>query len=418
MAIPAIVAAAGIQAVSGLVQMYQAEKARKASKESLQKIEDMLNEIGWPDFDLSLDDPPSVIEEKLKRPEYRKRIKSPDYALEKMTPEQLKEFGRYSPKMKAYIDEKNPELLKGTEDTKRGREAQIAALERYQQIGKGEFDPEYQELVSKSQNAVNSAHQARAQSALQDMARRGVSGSGLGLISSIGSNAAALESSADVAQSAATQAYKNRLDALARGADLGSRISGEDYDIQERNNSLINSFNQRMAAGRQKYSDSNIDTENQAEQSNIGQYLRNQQRQEDLQRERYRNENEDVNYENRMEEQRYNEDKYERQRNRDIRLENARMRNQNKGTQNELKQRAYENKMNKARVLAGQEAQSSQMNTQNTQDRNNAYQGVANAGTSIFQAHGDEERRRAADEREDRREKERREWYERMQGKK
>ena len=69
MAIPAIVAAAGIQAVSGLVQMYQAEKARKASKESLQKIEDMLNEIGWPDFDLSLDDPPSVIEEKLKRPQ-------------------------------------------------------------------------------------------------------------------------------------------------------------------------------------------------------------------------------------------------------------------------------------------------------------------------------------------------------------
>lgn len=371
----------GVQVVSGLAQLWQSEKARGASEARLDKIEELWNQVKDPKYNGNIYDPPDLIEKELEQPQFAERANDPDYIWGKLNREQLQQLGKISPKVARYVEEKGPETLQGTEGTKRGREAQMAALERLQQIGAGEYDPEYQEIVNKSQGMANSAHQARAASTIQDFARRGLGGSGLELASQIGSNAAAQESQAATAQSAATQAYKNRLAALSSGASLGGDIARDEYGIQEKNNNTINSFNERMAKNRQQHENETANIENDAERYNKERELKNIDRQEELRRE-------DLLQGNRIKERAYNERKENQHRNTGLKRDMWNMKNENVDRENRLERQKYEDDIAKTQGRTNQLQQRIAQNNQNTQDRNNAIQGganiVTNVGSSIF----------------------------------
>lgn len=270
MALGAMAVMAGASLLGGLAQYHSAEKARKASSARLKQIEEMFNKIKPPDYDLEITDPPALHMEELSLPEFSDPMAAPKFDLSKLEPEELKVIGKFNPELPALVLEAEPQLIQKTKDMKMGRQAQLKALQRLQRIGEGEFDPEYQQQVQEAARSAQGEAQSRQASIMQDFARRGVTGAGMNLAAQLGSSASAMDRAAMANQQAATQAYKNRLNALMSGAQLGSQIRGEDVDLQARNTAAINAFNTRVSRQRQAYEDQKAQAMNQAQMYNLG----------------------------------------------------------------------------------------------------------------------------------------------------
>lgn len=261
---------AGGALISGLAQYYSAEKARKASQRQLDKIEAIFNAIKPPDYDLSISDPPQLHDQELKLPQFSDPMMAPKFDLSKIDPEDLKMIGKFDPQLPALIVEAEPQLITKTQDMKEGRSAQLNALRKLQKIGEGDFDPEYQQKVQEAARSAQGEAQSRQASIMQDFARRGIGGSGLNLAAQLGGSADAMDRAARSNQQAATDAYRNRLNALMSGAQLGSQISSEDVSLQDRNTGIINDFNQRVSRNRQAYETDAANMQNAAQQYNLG----------------------------------------------------------------------------------------------------------------------------------------------------
>lgn len=270
MAFPAIAAIAGVSVLSGLAQYYTAEKARKASQAQLDKIEATFNAIKPPNYDLSIEAPPQMHDELLQSPKFSDPQAAPQFNLNALTPEQFKMIGKMSPEIAGYVAEANPTLLTKTSDMETGRKAQLSALQRMQEIGKGEFDPQYQEMVQKAARAAQGEAQSRNASIMQDFARRGAGGSGLNLAAQMAASSQGMDRNAQVNQNAASESYRNRLNALMSGAQLGSQIGQEDTSFQGRNADIINAFNDRVSRSRQAYENNRTAALNNAQQYNLG----------------------------------------------------------------------------------------------------------------------------------------------------
>jgi len=253
-----------------LAEDYSGAAARGASAEELARMAAIFEKIKPPEYDLSISAPPKLHEERLQSPKFSGKLDHTNYEMSKLKPEEYKVIGKYSPEIPKFIKEEAPKLIEQSEGMKKGREAQMNALRRLTEVGSGEFDPQYQEMVSKASRAAQNEAQSRGASLIQDFARRGQGGSGISLAAQIGSNAKSMDSIAEANQSAASESYRNRLNALVSGAELGGRISGEDIELQQRNNDLINSFNQRMASGRQRWENDQAGALNEAQRYNLG----------------------------------------------------------------------------------------------------------------------------------------------------
>ena len=220
-----------IPVLAGLANKRQAAIAAGASESVVRELEkefDRLKPINYP-YDIR--QPPELHYEALQDPKYAP-------ALEQTA---------------NYIEEKNPELIRDSEQMKMGRSAQQNALRRYLEISESQDDPEYREAIEKAARRSSADAQSRQASLMQNYQRRGIGGSGLELQSQLGSQALANEQQGMESMAAATQAYKNRLAALASGAELGGRIHNQDMTQQQLNMNAINNFNQRAAQNRQNY---------------------------------------------------------------------------------------------------------------------------------------------------------------------
>jgi hypothetical protein len=397
---PITIAAAGM-AVSGLVQLYNSEKARGAEQKRLNEIESLYNDLVPPDYDLSVQDPPELHTERLAQPEFSSAIAAPKWNLAKLSPEQFKQVGKLVPEAAPYIAEAAPQLVEKTKDMKTGRDAQLNALKRFMEVGAGDFDPEYQEAVTKASRQAQAEAQSRQQSILQDFARRGQSGSGLSLAAQMGGASQAMDREAMANMSAASDAYRNRLTALSQGASLGGQIQSDDTNLQARNSDIINSFNQRMAAGRQNWENSRAASLNNAQQYNLGiaQGLDNanvearnlaardqQSRQDD-----YTKYNTSLAQNQQARQDSNSKWGYEaaRQERGD---QNAMIQSQatwqagERDRLNKIRSQMYQDQVDKAGMKAGVSNQRGALDISAAQDRNAAIQGLANAGATYAQS--------------------------------
>lgn len=392
--------AAGAMAVGSLVQLYNSEMARGAEKKRLREIEELYNSIKPPDYDLNIQDPPRLHEEKLALPEFSGPLAAPKFNLNKLTPEKFKQVGQFIPEVAPYIAEEQPKLIEQTEGMKTGREAQMNALRRLQQIGSDTSDPEYQEAVTRASRQAQADAQSRQASLLQDFARRGQSGSGLQLAAQIGANAQAMDREAMTNLSAATNAYRNRLEALAQGAELGGRISSEDQSLQSRNADIINAFNSRMAAGRQNFENQRAGLLNDAQQYNLGlgQNLSNmnvqaanaanqsqQQRLDDISRFNYQTQASQQGRSDDIAKWQYGQGVDQQRYSNDLALKKYGIQQANQDKLNQLKGQQYQDAINRAGLKSGIAGQQIAANRAAAQDRNSALQGILNVGNIYAQ---------------------------------
>jgi hypothetical protein len=389
----AVAVGAATQIVSGISNYINAEKDRKEQKKRYKEMKGWWDELVPPEYNLTPNSPPDLIYQKLNSPEFAERIASGNYDLSK-----IQRVRKFAPQIAPYIEEKAPELIKDTQGMLEGRAAQRAALQRYMEASTGSEDPEYRELMERASKRATADAASRQASLMQQYARRGIGGSGLELQSQLGSQAAENERQGMESLSAATQAQKNRLTALAAGASLGERISNQDLTQQQINMNAINAFNQRAASNRQNYEgyrtgllndadmfnlteDQRLSEYNRTREDRLKQLMRSEQaserdRMDSIARDRYANDRAERSYEDQLKLGRYNLAAAEKDR------------------MNSLLRQQYEDRLQKLRGKMGLSASEMQNNTQAARDRIAATQGISDAIGSGADAYANSEDRK------------------------
>lgn len=354
----ALAVGAGAQVVSGLMQYYQAEKARGATKRRLDEIERMFNQIVPPEYDLKVFD----------NPELANDIPAPAINLEAITPELYEQVGQFVPEIAEFVQEANPQLVQATEAARTGRQAQLEALEKYRQIASGGFDPELAQKLSMASQQSNIDAQSRADSILQDAQRRGQFGSGMMVASQQRAASDAMTRAALESQLAAAESYRNQLGALGQSANLGADIRQSEMSDEARNVGIINDFNERTSRNFQNYLTNRADTLNRAKVMEL-------ERARSVADANTRMQNEAAI------------------RNRNMQNEGAKMRydvaRQQRGDKldiidrkNTLRQRMYDNAMADAAAKAGVQYNRVNEIQQNARDRNQMISGLGNAASA------------------------------------
>lgn len=358
--------AVGVQAVSGLIQAYQSEKSRGANSQRMKEIEALFNAIVPPEFDISLNDPPQLITQKMG---------DAQLDMSRITPEQFKMVGKYIPEVAPYVAEANPTLVERGAQGQQGIQAQMDALREYKRIAQGD-DPAFQARLGMASDAAQGAAQSRQASILQDAQRRGMYGSGQSFASILQGASDSMMQGGQAGRDAAIASNQNRMNALGQSAALGGQIAGQDLNLQQSNADIINQFNQRTSKNYQQYLLNRQEVGNEAARFNLQNEQdianRNVIAGNDADRFNLQNRNTllQAGYDNR-----FNERTAQNQ----IAQSQANWQRDEKARLNELKQLGFNNQMGIASAKSGQGYQAMAMNNQATADRNAAIGGITSA---------------------------------------
>lgn len=266
---PLTIGIVGTMAVGSLVNAYNAEKARGADRERLKQIRALFEKIKPPDYDVSIDAPPQYHEQVLAQPRYSDPMQAPKFDTSRLTPEDLKLVGKYTPEMAPYIAEQAPELVKQSQQALQGRDAQRKALERYMALGETGDDAISAQDAFMARQQAGMDTRGRQQALEQSFARRGQLGSGLQFAGQMQAGQAEGNQQALAQMQAASDAQRRRLEALASGASLGGQIYGQEMTLADKNANIINDFNRRMASTRQDFENRRAGTLNEAQRLNL-----------------------------------------------------------------------------------------------------------------------------------------------------
>lgn len=371
-----------VAAAAALAQAYQAEKARGANSKTLDQMKKDFERMVPPGYDVSIMDPPALIREK---------IPEPTMDMSSITPEQYKLVGKYKPEIAPYILEQRPELIKETAGMKEGRQAQLDALRKLKSIASNDAgDPVLRQKMADAAQQSQIQSQSRQQSILQDMARRGMLGSGAGLAAQMQGSSDAMSNAARSSREAAAESYRNQLQALRDSASLGGQLRGDDLAMEGRNVDIINDFNQRTSKNRQAWEQYRSGTLNEAQKmnlaaaqqvadANVSQNNRyavsERDRQDEIKKYLYGLRRDERDSQNRM-------SQYD-----------AEWRRGERNNQNSLARQQFDDDY---RIMAGKHGVAVQgMNNLNqaTADRNQAIQGIGNSVTSGISQYQDKQER-------------------------
>lgn len=190
----------------------------------------------------------------------------------------------------------NPEALSDTElaDILRNeemRQAQLDVLRQYQEMGTEGLSAIDRAALSEIQNEIAMRERGQREAILQNMAQRGLSGSGQELAASLAASQQATTDASMQGMRQAAMAQANRQAALERIANLSGGLEQTDFEreaLKARAQDVINQFNvqnrnlaqsQNLAA-LQAIRDANIAERNRIAQSNID--LANQEKYQNL----------------------------------------------------------------------------------------------------------------------------------------
>jgi len=382
-------------AVAGLVQAYNSHKNRGENKKELRKIEALFNKIVPPNYDLTIMDPPELHNKRLAMPEFSPDNPSANWDISKLEPKDLQQVEKFSPQVGKLIREKAPELIRETEDTKMGRDAQRKAMQRFTDISEGGYDPQLQQRVQEARQRAQSEAQSRSESTMQDFARRGIGGSGLELAAKIGGSAEAMDRNAMMGLQAETDAYRNQLNALSQGASLGGDLRRQDVDIQSKNAAIINNFNQRMSKRHQDWEMNRANAMNAADLRNIQEAQRisdfntqsknraderQQSRMDDITYKQYQEKIDKLRRMDELAKWKYGAEGQERAYMDNAAILNSKWKQGERNWANDMKSQMYNDEMKKLSGQAGIGRDYMANRTQAAQDTNAAIQGLGNLG--------------------------------------
>jgi hypothetical protein len=222
------------------------------------------------------------------------------------------------------------------------REAQADALRQLSDISnQGGMTAIDRARMMEINDDMQTANRGAQQAITQNMAERGVSGSGAELAARLSGQQAASSNNARAGAEVAAEAQRRALEAIMAKGNLGGSMRGQDHQQAAAKAQARDAINQFNATNRQNVINSNVDRRTQANAANLG----NKQ---------------------------------------NIMLMNTQAENENRLRDSDLKQRQFENQMNLARGKTGQLNQMSAAQ-EKEEDRDAAYRNaLLGAGATML----------------------------------
>jgi len=204
---------------------------------------------------------------------------------------------RYSdPRLLTSVGELAPETMSATElrnilTSPEYTQAQKDALMEYQQLSETGLSAIDRAVLTDIQNQVANQERGQREAILQNMAERGMAGSGAELAQNLLAQQQAAQTASEMSMRQAAQAQQARLQALGAMSNLGGQLSNVEYERalnQARAQEAINQFNvqnrnvaqAQNLANRQAIANQNIAAQNQIAQANVD--LANQQQMQNV----------------------------------------------------------------------------------------------------------------------------------------
>lgn len=207
-----------------------------------------------------------------------KNIQLPDVEKQKLLLELPQLIGEYSPEAEQYFQQ-GPSAMENISVTPAFEEAQLGALQSLQERGEEGLTAAERAILNQIRRSSAQEEQARQGQILQEMAGRGIGGSGIELAARLGSSQAAADRASQEADREAAMIQERQLAALREAGALAGQVRAQDFGEQSdvaRAKDVINQFN---TANRQSLETRNVGNRNVAEQQNLAnkQAIANQQ---------------------------------------------------------------------------------------------------------------------------------------------
>lgn len=159
--------------------------------------------------------------------------------------------------------------LAGLEQDQRLTGVQSSALQRLSEIADGDgFTAQDKARLDQAQDQVATADRGRREAILQNMATRGMSGSGNELLAQLQSNQAATDRQNDASLNIAAQGNQRALEALMSSSDLARRMDQDRLGLETRKAQAQDAINQFNAGQRLSKDQYNSQVSNRASEAN------------------------------------------------------------------------------------------------------------------------------------------------------
>jgi len=240
MAVPVVL---GIMAVTAIATAYAAYKKGEISKEEYERNKQLGQEM-------------------------EAKLKAPPGMAEPFTPEEYAFAQKYNPQIAAYVEENRPELVteSGSQTEKR---MQRNALSKYSNLAETGTDVIADAQREEALFDADAQDKARRNQIVQNMANRGLGGSGQDMLAQMQSSQDSAVNARSASLDAVKQAEARRLGALDKMAGLAGNVRGQNFQVEQNNANVMNAFNQRLSSSKNQYNQNAADTQNRAQQFNI-----------------------------------------------------------------------------------------------------------------------------------------------------
>lgn len=178
-------------------------------------------------------------------------ITVPDIKDQQITLEHLRSAGQLTPAMEEAILQQQSEM-QGISTDPRLKEAQMKALSQLQQMGETPLTAVETAELNNIRRSTSQQAQARQESILQNMAQRGMGGSGSELAAALSSSQASADRASQEGDRTAAMAQQRALEAIAGAGRMGGQMRDQDFSEQARiaqAQDAINHFNTMQRSG-------------------------------------------------------------------------------------------------------------------------------------------------------------------------
>jgi len=194
--------------------------------------------------------------------------KVPGLEEQKALLEEFKVTGQYTPEMVETFGQ-DPSAMEQVVADKEVVQQQQDALAQMAEISEGGYSEGDKAGMREIKNEINQNARARQKSILNEMAQRGVLGSGMELAAQLKGEQQSIDSEASASNRAIQQAQARSLQAIGQSGSMASQLRSQDVGEQTniaRAKDAINRFN---TANRQSVAGQNVGTRNQAQAANL-----------------------------------------------------------------------------------------------------------------------------------------------------
>jgi hypothetical protein len=234
------VGTAAASLVGGAISGNQAKNAAKRQADDMARIQSMYNDLKAP----SVEEQQAILERLAYEGDY--------------SPEALEALGL------------GPSSMENVQADQQALDAQVDALNKMREISQGGLTEADEAAAREIQRKTDSSDMARRKSVLNEMAQRGVLGSGMELAAKLQGAQDSTQNQADANDKLIQQAQARALQALSQTGGLSEQMRYQSFNEGSQKAQAKDAINKFNLNNRQDISNQNIGNRNQAQLRNLG----------------------------------------------------------------------------------------------------------------------------------------------------